>query len=156
MQTVAQVARSQKSSFFAGKRTAVHGKNHRQRGLINQQRLQRHGVCQIRDAFSDVDALNARNRHQVARGNGLRFIPFQAAEGIQLGDSRRCQLAVQLADAYLRATLQRTVEYPPDRDASQKLAVIQVHHLDLQNAIGLARGSRNVLYDGLEKRQQIL
>src|SRR5207249_12263636 len=40
LQTIAEVARSQKSSLFAGKRTAVDGKNHRQRWLVNQQRLE--------------------------------------------------------------------------------------------------------------------
>src|SRR5260370_25896599 len=42
----------------------------------------------------------------------------------------------------------------PDGDASQKLAVIQVHHLNLQNAIGIAGRRRNMLYDGLEKRSE--
>ena len=86
----------------------------------------------------------------------MRFIPLQASKGIQLGDSCWRKLAVQLADAHFRAALQRAVEYAPDRDASQKLAVIQVHHLNLQYAFGIARGSWNVFYDGLEKRQQIL
>ena len=150
MQAIAKVARSEIRSFFTGKRTAIDGENHRQGGLVNQQRLQRHGVRQICNAFPDVDALDARNGHQIARRDGFGFIPFQASEGIQLGDARGGQLAVQLDDAHVCAAPERAVENAPDRDASQEFAVIQVHHLNLQHALWIARRSRNVFHDGLE------
>ncbi len=150
LQAITEVARSEKRSLFAGKRAAVHGKNHRQRGLVDQQRFQRHGVRQIRDAFADLDAFNAGNRHEIASRDRLCFIAFQASKRIQLGDARRRQLAVQLADAHVRAALQRTVKNAPNRNSSQEFAVIQVHYLNLQNAIGIARRRGNVLDDGLE------
>jgi len=51
--------------------------------------FQRHRVGQIRNAFPDVIALDAGNRHQIACGDSLCFVPFQASEGNRFGDSRR-------------------------------------------------------------------
>ena len=43
------------------------------------------------------------------------------------------------------AALERAVEDAADRDAAEKFAVVEVHHLNLQRAFGIARGRRNAL-----------
>ena len=83
----------------AGKRAAVHGKNHGQRRLVNHQRLERRGIRQVGDAFADLDAFDAGHGDDVAGGDAVRFVALEAAERVELGDARGGQLAVQLADA---------------------------------------------------------
>ena len=66
------------------------------------------------------------------------------------------KLAVELADAYVFAALQGAVEDAADGDAAEKIAVIEIHHLNLQHAFGIAVGARDGFDDGFEERQQIL
>ena len=155
MQAIAQVARGQILSVFAGKRPAVYGKDHRQRWLVNQQRLKRRRRLQIRDALADLNVFDASDRDDITCGNRFGFVAFQSAKGKKLGDLRRLDFAVQLADAYFLAALQSSIEHARDGDAPQKLAVIQVHHLNLQYARGIARRRGNMLHDGFKQGQQI-
>src|SRR2546430_13383705 len=48
-----------------------------------------------------------------------------------------------LDDAHVCAAPERAVENAPDRDASQEFAVIQVHHLNLQHALWIARDRKS-------------
>ena len=88
--------------------------------------------------------------------HAFRFVALETAEGVELGDARGRELAIQFADAHVGTAANRAVEDAANRDAAQKLAVIQVHHLNLQYAFGVAGRRRNGLDDGFEERQQIL
>ena len=155
-QAVAQVARGQIAAFFAGKRAAVHGKNHGERRLVDQQRLERRRIQKIRDAFADLDSFHAGDGDKIARANSLRFIALQSTKRVELGDPRGDKFSIQLADADIFAALQRAVKHAANRDAPEKIAVVQIHNLNLQHAIGIARRRRNAFHDGFKQRQQIL
>ena len=78
----------------------VHGENHGQRGLVDGQRLERRGIFEIGDGFADLNAFDAGDGDDVAGGNVLGFVAFEAAEGEKLGDARGLERAVELGDAH--------------------------------------------------------
>ena len=120
------------------------------------QRLERLRIVHVDDALAHLNAFDAGDGDEISRNNAFRFIAFESTEGVELGDARRDHLAVELADADVGAALDGAVEDAADRDASQKFAVVEVHHLNLQRAFGIARRRRNRFHDGFEQRQQIL
>ena len=100
-------------------------------------------------------AFDSGDGHQIARHYALGLVALQASERVQLGDARGRELSVQFADAYVGAPANRAVEHAADGDAAQKLAVVEVHHLNLQDAFGIAGRRGNRLDDRFEERQQI-
>src|ERR1700685_4590889 len=130
-QAIAQIARRQIAAFFARKRAAVYGEDHRQRRLVDLQGFERLRIVHVDDALAHLDAFDACDGDEVSGDHAFRFVAFESAEGVELRDARRYQLAVELADADIGAALDRAIEDAADRDASEKLAVVEVHHLNL-------------------------
>src|SRR5258705_8323020 len=155
LQPVAKIARSEIAAFFAGERAAVDSENHGERRLVDQQRLERLRIGEINDAFADLNAFNTSDGHQVTSENTVGFVAFKPAESIELSDARGIELAVELADADFRAALDGAVENAADSDAAEKIAVIEIHHLDLQDAFRIAGRRRDGFDDRLEERQEI-
>src|SRR5713226_3028354 len=162
LQAVAKVARSNVGAFLAGKRAAVDGENHGQRGLVDQERFERLRGGEVGDALADLDAFDAGDGHEVASENAFGFVAFESAKCIEFGDARGFELArhggraAELADADVGAALDGAVEDAADGDAAEKIAVIEIHHLDLQDAFGIAGRRGDGLDDGLEERKEIL
>src|ERR1700722_2450523 len=155
-QAVPKVAGGQITAFFSRKRAAVHGKNHGQRRLVDQQGLERKRRRQVDNTFADLNSFHAGDSDKIARANRFRFVPLQSAKRVQLGDARRYHLSVQLADAHILAALQRAVKHTPNRDAPKKIAIVQIHDLNLQHAIRIAGRRGDTFHDGLKQRKQIL
>src|SRR5229473_1695830 len=155
LQAVAKVARSNVVAFLAGKRAAVDGENHGQRGLVDQERFERLRGGEVGDAFADLDAFDAGDGHEVAGENAFGFVAFESAKGVELGDARGFELAVELADADVGAALDGAVEDAADGDTAEEIAVIEIHHLDLQDALGIAGRRGDGFDDGLEERKKI-
>src|SRR5882762_1061608 len=153
LQPVAKITRSEIAAFFAGKRAAVHRENHCQGRLVDQQRLERLRIGEINDAFADLNALDASDGHQVSGENAFGFVAFEPAKSVELGDAGGIEFAVELADADFGAALDGAVEHAADGDAAEKIAVIEIHYLDLQDAIGIAGRRRDGFDDGLEERE---
>src|SRR4029077_1906746 len=78
LQAVAEIARSEVVAFLAGKRAAVDGENHGQRGLVDQQRLERLRSGEIGDAFANLDAFDTGDGHEVARKNAFGFVALES------------------------------------------------------------------------------
>ena len=135
LQAVAQVARGQPLAFAAGERRIVHGEDHGQRGLVDQQRLERRGMFGIGDGLADLNSLDAGDGHDVAGGNRFGFVALEAAEIEELGDARGLQRAVQLGDAHQFAAMQRALEDAGDGDAAEIVAVVEIGHLHLQHGL---------------------
>ena len=53
------------------------------------------------------------------------------------------------------AQAQRAVEDAADGQASQVIAVIEIRHQQLQDAVGIAGGRRDLLEDGFEQRAEV-
>src|SRR5437867_4490404 len=81
LQAVAEVARSEVAAFAAGKRAGVDGENHGERGLVNDERLERIGIRKVGDTFADLNALDSGDGYNVARDDLFGFITVEAAEG---------------------------------------------------------------------------
>src|SRR5712672_3767026 len=109
----------------------------------------------MNDAFADLDAFDAGDGHQVARENVFGFVAFEPAKSVELGDAGGIEFAVELADANFRAALDGAVEHAADGDAAEKIAVIEIHHLDLQDAFRIAGRRGDGFDDSLEERQEI-
>ena len=88
LQPVAQVARGNELAFAAGKGRGVHRENHGERGLVDEQRLERRGILEVGDAFADLNAFHARDGDDVSRGDLFGFVAFESAEGEKLRDLR--------------------------------------------------------------------
>ena len=150
----AQVARGDELPFPPREWRRIDRKNHRQRRLVDRQRFERRGIREIGNAFADLDAFDARDRHDVAREYLFGFIAFEPAEREKFRDLRRLNFPVELGDADFRAALQRALKNARDRQSPEEIAVIEVRHLNLQHALGIARRRRNRRDDLLEKRLQ--
>src|ERR1700730_2206946 len=155
LQAVAEIARREIGAFFAGERTAVDGENHGERRLVDQERLERRRIGEIGDALADLNAFDTGDGHEVACHYGFGFVAFESTKRVKLGDSRGQELAVELAYAHLSAALERAVEDAADGDASEKIAVVEIHHLDLQDAFRIAGRRGDGFDDGLEERKEI-
>ena len=110
----AQVARSDVLPFAARKWRRVDGEDHRQRRLVDHQRLERRGIGEVGDAFADLNSFHSGDGHDVARRNLLGFVAFQSAEREKLGDLRRLNRSVQFRDAHFGAALQRALKNAGD------------------------------------------
>src|SRR5712672_11020 len=109
----------------------------------------------MNDAFADLDAFDASDGHQVARENVFGFVAFESAKSVELGDTGGIEFAVELTDADLRAALDGAVENATDGNTAKKIAVIEIHHLDLQDAFRIAGRRGDGFDDSLEERQEI-
>src|SRR5712672_3380896 len=109
----------------------------------------------MNDAFADLDAFDAGDGHQVARENVFGFVAFESAKSIELGDTGGIEFAVELTDADLRAALDGAVENATDGNTAEKIAVVEIHHLDLQDALRIAGRRGDGFDDSLEERQEI-
>src|SRR6266478_142647 len=105
---------------------------------------------------SDLNALNAGYGDDISGDDSLGFIAVEAAEGVELCDFGRGELAVELADADLFATIQRAVKHAADRQTAKKFGVVAVRDLKLQDAGGIACRSRDFADDCFEERKQVL
>src|SRR5208282_6573818 len=152
LQPRAQIAGGDELSFTAREGRSVDRENHRQGRLVDQERLKRRRVFEFREALADLDAFDARNGHDIARRNLLGFIAIEAAEREELRDLRRLNGSIQLRYPYFRPARVGPVENAGNREAPQKIAVIEVRHLNLKDARGVARRRRNRSDDLLEKR----
>ena len=147
-----QVARGHELPFPPGEWRRIDRKDHRQRRLVDRQRFERRGIREIGDALADLNALDARDRHDVAREYLLGFVAIEPAEREQLRDLRRLNFSVELGDADFRSALQRSLKHARNRQAAEKIAVIEVRDLNLQHGFGIARRRRNRRDDLLEER----
>src|SRR5215813_5887702 len=66
LQAIAEVAGGEIAAFAAGKRAGVDGENHRERRLVDDERLERGGAVEFDDAFADLNAFDAGNGDDVA------------------------------------------------------------------------------------------
>ena len=82
------------------------------------------------------------------------FVAFEAAEREELRDLRRLNCSVEFRDGHFRAALQRALKDAGDRQAAEKIAVIEIRDLNLQHALGIARRRRNRRDDLFEERLQ--
>src|SRR5882757_4379808 len=155
LQPVAKIARSEIAAFFAGKRAAVDGENHGERRLVDQQRFERLRIGEINDAFADLNAFNTSYGHQVPGKDTVGFVALKSAKSVELGDTGGIEFAVELTDADFRAALDGAIENAADGDAAEKIAVIEIHHLDLQDAFRIAGRRGDGFDDRLEERQEI-
>ena len=151
----AQIARSYVLPFAARERRGVDGEDHRQRRLVNHERFERQRIREVGDAFADLNAFDARNRGDVARGYFFRFVAFEAAEREKLRNFRRLNRAIQLRNSDFGAALQRSLKNAGDGHAPEKFAVIEIRHLNLQHRRGVAGRRRNRSDDLLEERLKI-
>ncbi len=85
----AQIARSHILAFAPREWRCIDGENHRESGLVDRERLKRRWICEIGDAFADLNAFHASDGDDVAGRHLLGFIALEAAEGEELGDFRR-------------------------------------------------------------------
>src|ERR1700720_917486 len=106
-------------------------------------------------AFADLDTLDFSDGYQVAGENALGFGAVEAPKREELGDARGIQVSVELADAFVGAALDGAVEDAADGDAAEKIAVIEIHHLNLQYAFGIAGRRGDGFNDGLEEGEKI-
>ena len=97
-------------------------------------------IREVGDAFADLNSLDSRNRDDVARGNFFGFVAFEAAERKKLGDFRGLNRAVEFRDSDFGAALQSSLKNAGDGDAPEKIAVIEIRHLNLQHAAGSPAG----------------
>ena len=118
-------------------------------------RFERRGICQVGQAFSDLNSFNAGDGNQVAAGHGFGFVAFEPAEGVQLRDARGLDRAGKLGDAHIGPAAQRAIENAPNGDAPKEIAVIQIHHLRLQHSVGIALWRRNRRDNGFKQRLEI-
>src|SRR5262249_27987798 len=122
LQAVAEVAGGEIATFAARERAGVDGEDHGQRGLIDDQGFQRHGAVELDDAFADLDAFDSGDRDDIARRDSFGFVALEAAEGEELGDAGRVDLAAELADADFGAAIERAIEHAADGDSAEELA----------------------------------
>src|SRR5262249_22073039 len=147
--------RSEIAAFAAGERARVHGENHGERRLVNDERLKRIGVGEVGDAFADLNAFDAGDGDNVPGGDLFGFIAFAAAAGEELGDFGGLNFSVELGDADFGAARERAIDDAGDGDAAEKFGVVEVHDLELQRGGRIAGGSWDALYDGFKERKQI-
>ncbi len=156
LQTVANITRGHPLPFAPGQRRGIHREHHGQCRLVNGQRLERRRPLDFCDRLADLNAFNAGNGDDLSRGHLLRFHAFQPLEGKQFRNSRGGQRPVALGNPRFRIAAQRAIEHATDRDATQKVAVIQIRNLNLQRRCGIARRRGNMLHNRFEQRTQIL
>ena len=106
-------------------------------------------------SLADGDSFHARDRQNVARTADGFIDALQSFERIQLGDLGLVKRAVQLGDGHFIAVPQRAVEHAADGQAAQVIAVIEIRHQQLQDAVGIADGRGDVLQDRVEQRAQV-
>ena len=155
MQAIAQVARSDPLADTPGERRIINGEDHGQRGLINQQRVERSGIFGIGQSLADLDAFDAGNGDDVSGGNGFGFVAIEAAEGEELGDARSLKRAIELGDADLIAAMQCALEDARNGDAAKIVAVIEIGDLHLQSLLRIARWRGDAVQNGLEEEREI-
>src|ERR1041385_7727436 len=104
------------------------------------------------DGFADVNPLHSRNCEDIA-WTANRFVDTpQSFERIHLCNARLLNRTIKLCDRHIISRTQRSVEDAADGQAPEIIAVIEIRHQQLQDAIGLAGRFRNSVEDCLEKR----
>jgi len=155
LEAVANVARSDELAFASSKRRRVDGENHGESWLVDQERIARRGIFEICDGLADLNAFDSGDGDDVSRGDFLRFVAFEAAESVELGDDRGRNIAGKFCDADLGAALHCAVEDTADRNASEKIAVVEIGDLNLERRGGIAGRSGNIRENGFEERLEI-
>ena len=118
--------------------------------------LERRRIFETCQALADLNALDAGHRGDVAARYFLGFVAFQAAKRVELGEASGHDFAGELGDAHVGAAAQRTVEDASDGDTPEKIAVVEVHHLRLQDARGIAGRLGNRRQNGFKQGLEIL
>src|SRR5262249_28266340 len=80
---------------------------------------------------------------------------LESLKGIELGDTRLLQRAVELRDADIGADTDRSVEHPADRQPTQIFAVVEVGHEKLKRRVRISGRSGNALRDRFKQRLQV-
>src|SRR5208337_4154582 len=154
-EAIAKIARGDVIAFAARERAGIDAENHGEGGLVDDERLERSGIIEAGEGFADLDAFDAGNGDDVTGNDGFGFVAFEAAEGEELGDFGGDESAVEFADADFLATIQRAVEDAADGQAAQKIGVVQIGNLELEDAGGIAGRRRDFGDDGFKKGEKI-
>src|SRR5208283_682935 len=154
-EAVAKIARGEVIAFAAGKRAGVDAENHGERGLINDERLEGSGSFETGEGFADLNAFDAGDSDDVTGNDGVGFVALEAAEREELGNFGGDEAAIELADAYFIATIQRAVENATNGQAAKEFGVVQIGDLKLEDASGIAGRRRDFGDDGFKEGEEI-
>jgi hypothetical protein len=87
-----------------------------------------------------LNVFDAGNGHHVAAGDHIGFVAFQSAKREEAGEARGLERSGKFADADFGAAAQGAVEDAGDGQTAEEVAVVEIGHLDLEHAFGIAGG----------------
>ena len=96
---------------------------------------------EVHEWIDDPDHKN--ERHDITRRNFFDFVPVETPESIELGNPRLHQFAGQLRNGHVRAEPDGAIEHAADGDTPEEVVVIEVRHLQLQDALRVASRGRD-------------
>ena len=141
LQTIVDVARSNKLTLFAEERRIVDGKEHRHGGLVNGDRRQGLRILDVADGVANLEFLQTNHSTDVATIDAVGAHMAHTVEDVQLLDLRLLQRTVTMGDGHLLAVLQGSAMYTAHGNAASVRAIVERGDEHLRRTLQLL-GSR--------------
>ena len=140
---------------LADQRRGVRADRHRDRWVVDVDRLQRTHIVRVGDGLADGDVLEPSDRGDVARAGGISRVALQGARHQQLGDAGAADAPVGADPGDGLPLLQRAVEDAQQSEAAEERAGVEVGDPRLQRCLIVVGRCRDVRENRFEQRLEI-
>ncbi len=155
-QAFLQVAAGDELALAAREGAVVDEELHREGRLVDRHRDEALGSVRSGHGVSDLDALQARHRHDVAGPRRLDLPAGQAHETLELHHLGGDAAPPGLEQSHRLAAPDHPVGDAADPDLPHEVIVVKHGHLKLQGLVGVGHGRGDMLEHRLEERRQVL
>ncbi len=156
LQPLANLPTGDVLAVAAAERAIIHAEGHLQRGLIDFNRRERHGVVGMGDGVADVDGVHADHGAHVARFHALRFAAVETVECKELRHLLTGHRAGAVDHLHILAIVDVAGEDPANGDPANELRKVDGGDQHLHGVIRPHARRGNFIDNGFEERNHVL
>ncbi len=149
VQTVKNLTRSHKLTFFTAERRGVNAEEHRHGRLINGQRRQRFNVLRVADGVGNVQLAQTGDRNDIARFGDIAVDTLQTQMRQHFTYFRVTGFPFTIDDSDLLVRLHFAAFDTANADNANIVVVVQLGDLHLQRTIEVNVRRRNMINNRL-------